>query len=50
MGDYNMKIPRGIADLFESYIEKHPELGYRTISQFIIEVLRVKAKEIIDEV
>jgi len=50
MADYNMKIPRELADLFEKYIEKNKELGYRTISQYVMEILRKEAKKIIDEI
>ena len=49
MSDYNLKVPRELADLFEKYIEKHKELGYRTVSQYILEVLRKEAKQLIDE-
>ncbi len=50
MGDkYNIKIPRELAELFQQYIDKHKELGYTTVSQFILEVLRNEAKRIIDE-
>ena len=50
MADYNMKIPRELADLFGKYIEKNKQLGYRTVSQYIMEVLRKEAKRIIDEI
>jgi len=51
MGDkYNIKIPRELADLFQQYIDKHKELGYTTVSQYIIELLRTDAKRIIDEI
>ena len=48
--DYNMKIPRELADLFQEYIENHPQLGYRTISQYILHILQDEAKKIISSI
>lgn len=47
MADYNMKIPRELADTFEKFIEKNPELGYRKISQYILYILQQHAREIL---
>ena len=46
LGDYNMKIPRELADFFERYIKKNPQLGYRKISQIILHILQNKAKDL----
>ena len=35
-------------EVFKKYLNKYPELGYRSIAEFLNEILRNKAKEIID--
>ena len=35
-------------EVFKKYLDNHPELGYRSIAEFLNEILRNKAKEIID--
>ena len=47
--NYNMKIPRELADLFQRYINEHEELGFRKISQFVLHILREEAKKLIDK-
>jgi len=44
---YSMKIPKELADLFEEFITKNRNLGYRTISQYILHVLQDHAKDIV---
>lgn len=43
---YTLKVPQGLADFFQKYIDKHPELGYTFVSQYLLHVLREKAEEI----
>lgn len=44
---YSMKIPRKLADLFEKFIEKNPNLGYRKVSQYVLYVLQDHARELL---
>ena len=37
-----------MADIIQKYIDKHPEFGYRSVSEFLNELIRKKVKEIID--
>ncbi len=43
---YSMKIPKNLKDLFQEYIDKNPDLGFTTVSQFLLFVLQQKAVEI----
>jgi hypothetical protein len=43
---YSMKIPKNLKDLFQEYIDKNPDLGFTTVSQFLLFVLQQKAYEI----
>jgi len=45
---YGLKINYELFEVFKKYLNNHPELGYRSIAEFLNEVLRNKAKEIID--
>ena len=46
---YDLKINYELKEVFEDYIKKHPELGYRSVSEYLNEILREKAKEILKE-
>ena len=49
MGEkYNTKIPRKLADLFQEYIEKNPQLGFNKVSQYILYVLQENAKRLLE--
>jgi len=48
--NYNMKIPRELADLFQRYINEHEELGFRKVSEFVLHILREEAKKLIDKI
>ncbi|MFW9971076.1 MAG: hypothetical protein ACFFDF_12855 [Candidatus Odinarchaeota archaeon] len=43
---YSMKIPKTLKTLFQEYIDKNPDLGFTTVSQFALFVLQQKAMEI----
>ncbi|MFW9990212.1 MAG: hypothetical protein ACFFC3_16345 [Candidatus Odinarchaeota archaeon] len=43
---YSMKIPKQLKDLFQEYIDKNPDLGFTTVSQFALFILQQKAVEI----
>ena len=45
---YGLKINYELFEVFKKYLNKHPELGYRSIAEFLNEILRNKAKEILD--
>ena len=43
---YNMSVPNELRLLFELYIRKYRNLGYKKVSQFILNILQTKAEEI----
>lgn len=45
---YGLKINYELYEVFKKYLNNHPELGYRSIAEFLNEILRNKAKEIIE--
>lgn len=45
---YGLKINYALFEIFREYLKNHPELGYRSTAEFLNEILRNKAKEIID--
>ncbi len=45
---YGLKINYELFEVFKNYLHNHPELGYRSIAEFLNEILRNKAKEILD--
>ncbi len=44
---YTLKISKALANVFQKFIEDHPELGYRSVSEFLIELIRAEAKGIL---
>ena len=46
---YTMKIPRLLADFFQEYIDRNPELGFNKISQLALYILQEKAFELKDK-
>ncbi|MHA1283285.1 MAG: hypothetical protein ACTSVV_04955 [Promethearchaeota archaeon] len=47
--DYFMKIPREMANFIENHINENKELGFKTVSQFILHVLREEVKNILEK-
>lgn len=45
---YGLKINYELFEVFKKYLDDNPKLGYRSIAEFLNEVLRNKAKEILD--
>ena len=43
---YTMKMPAELKKLFQEYIDKNPDLGFRKVSQFALHILQEKAIEI----
>ncbi|MHA1232414.1 MAG: hypothetical protein ACTSPQ_17420 [Candidatus Helarchaeota archaeon] len=43
---YTMKIPRELKEFFQQYIDKNPDLGFKTVSQFALHILQQKAFEL----
>jgi len=46
---YTMNIPNELRILFEAYIGKFPNLGFKNVSQYILHILQMKAEEIIQK-
>jgi len=44
---YDLKINYKLFEVFKKYLDKHPELGYRSVSEFLNEIIRDKAKELL---
>ncbi len=45
---YTLKISKEMAGIIQDYINSHLELGYRSVSEYITELIRNKVKEILD--
>ena len=45
---YGLKINYELFEVFKKYLDNNPKLGYRSPAEFLNEILRNKAKEIID--
>lgn len=45
---YNLKINIELKNVFEEYYKEHPELGFRSLSEYLNKVLRDKAMEILE--
>ena len=46
---YNIKINYELYEVFQDYINEHLELGYRSVSEFLNEVIRDKARELLKD-
>lgn len=46
---YTMNIPNELRILYEVYIAKNPNLGFKNVSQYLLHVLQVRAEDIIKE-
>ncbi len=45
---YDLKINYELFEVFQKYINDNPQLGYRSVSEMLNELIRNKAKEILD--
>ena len=45
---YDLKINYELFEVFRKYLNKHPELGYRSVAELLNEIIRDRAKEILD--
>jgi len=45
---YDLKINYALKEVFQRHLDAHPELGYRSVSEFLNEVIRNKAREILN--
>lgn len=45
---YGLKIQYEMFEVFQKYINENPKLGYRSVSEFLNELIRTKAKEILE--
>jgi len=41
----NFKIPKALGEKIDEYVKKHPDLGFRSRTEFIIYVLRKETEE-----
>ncbi|MFX1366786.1 MAG: hypothetical protein ACFFCE_05805 [Promethearchaeota archaeon] len=46
---YNLNIPNELRILFEAYLLHHPNLGFKSVSQYLLHVLQNKAEDLIKE-
>ncbi|KKM58309.1 hypothetical protein LCGC14_1549620 [marine sediment metagenome] len=46
---YSLKIPKAFYDIYSKYIKEHSELGFNTVSQYIIDLLRRDIRAISDK-
>ena len=44
---YNLNIPNELRIFYEAYISKHPNLGFKSVSQYLLHVLQDKAEKIV---
>lgn len=46
---YSLNIPNELRILYEAYISKHPNLGFKNVSQYLLHILQGKAEKILKE-
>jgi len=46
---YSLNIPTELRILYEAYISKNPNLGFKNVSQYLLHILQGKAEEILKE-
>ena len=46
---YSLNIPNELRILYEAYISKYPNLGFKNVSQYLLHILQRKAEEIVQE-
>jgi len=46
---YTLNIPNELRILFEAFLVKNPNLGFKSVSQYLLHVLQGKAEEIIHD-
>ena len=44
---YNLNIPNELRILFEAYLLNHPNLGFKSVSQYLLHVLQNKAEDLL---
>ena len=44
---YNLKINYDLYKVFDDYLKEHIELGYRSVSELLNDIIRQKAKKIL---
>lgn len=45
---YGLKINYELYEVYRDYLNKHPELGYRSVAEFLNEVIRNKARDLLE--
>lgn len=46
---YTLNIPNELRILFEAYINQNPNLGFKSVSQYLLHVIQGKAEKIIHD-
>ena len=50
LGDYfNLSVPNDLRLLYEAYIKKYKNLGFKNVSSFMIKILQDKAQDLIKD-
>ncbi len=45
---YTLKIQSSLKNVFQRFIDTHSELGYRSVSQYLVELIRNDAKRLLE--
>lgn len=45
---YDLKINYKLFEVFKKYLDENPQLGYRSVSEFLNNILRQEAVKILD--
>jgi len=46
---YTLKIPLALKDVIQQFIDEHPEMGYRSVSEYLNELVRNEVKRILQQ-
>jgi hypothetical protein len=46
---YSLNIPNELRIFYEAFISKHPNLGFKNVSQYLLHILQGKAEEILKD-
>lgn len=46
---YNLKIPQELVNFFKNYIKNHKELGFTFVSKYLLYILQIEAKKLMEE-
>jgi hypothetical protein len=46
---YTLKISKDLSLIFQKYIDENKQLGYRSVSEYLHEIIRNEAKKILEQ-